>query len=81
MLCKRTPSPKLGFRSQEQNKHQLLHRIASVKTPLIYNNINDFFTHETTSQSLTAKIEKQGKKSFIRSVTELQNNLVFRKED
>jgi len=36
-LCRRTPNVKLGLRSQERNKHQLLHRIATVKTPLIYN--------------------------------------------
>jgi len=38
-LCKPTPSSKLGIRSKRTNKHQLLHRIASVKTPLIYNKI------------------------------------------
>jgi len=32
------PSFQLGFRSWESNQHQLLHRIANVKTPLIYNN-------------------------------------------
>jgi len=36
-LCKPTPSSQLGIRSKRTNKHQLLHRIASVKTPLIYN--------------------------------------------
>ncbi len=36
-LCKPTPSSQLGIRSKRTNKHQLLHRIASVKTPLTYN--------------------------------------------
>jgi len=43
MLCKPTPSgTQLGIRSKRTNKHQLLHRIASVKTPLIYNNKTRF---------------------------------------
>jgi len=37
-LCKLTPSFELGIRSKRTNKHQLLHRITSIKTPLIYNN-------------------------------------------
>ncbi len=36
-LCKTMPSFQLGFKSWEPNKHQLLHRITSMKTPLIYN--------------------------------------------
>ncbi len=34
-LCKPTPSSQLGIRSKRTNKHQLLHRITSVKTPQI----------------------------------------------
>jgi len=40
-LCKPIPSSQLGIRSKRTNKHQLLLRIASVKTPLIYNIIVD----------------------------------------
>jgi len=39
-LCKTTPSDQLGVRSKERNKEQLFHRIASIKTPLIYNNLH-----------------------------------------
>jgi len=41
-LCKPMPSFQLGIRSKRTNKHQLLHRIASVKTPLIYNTNSTF---------------------------------------
>jgi hypothetical protein len=31
--------PRSGVRDIRRNKHQLLHRIASIQTPLIYNNV------------------------------------------
>ena len=36
-LCINDPKLRSGVEDLRQNKHQLLHRIASVKTPLIYN--------------------------------------------
>jgi len=38
-LCINNAKLRSGMNNLEQNKHQLLHRIASVKTPLIYNTI------------------------------------------
>ena len=38
----RCQASKLGFISWDPNKHQLLHRVASIKTPLIYNSISQF---------------------------------------
>ena len=36
-LCIKATPQQTGVRNDKRNKHQLLHRIASVKTPLIYN--------------------------------------------
>ena len=36
-LCITDAKPKCGIEDFRQNKHQLLHRVTSVKTPLIYN--------------------------------------------
>jgi len=39
-LCINDAKLRSGILDLERNKHQLLHRIASVKTPPIYNNIS-----------------------------------------
>jgi len=38
MLCKSDAKSRSGVQDLKGNKHQLLHRIASVQTTLIYNN-------------------------------------------
>ncbi len=38
-LCINNAKLRPGVKDLERNKHQLLHRIASVKTPLIYNKV------------------------------------------
>jgi len=37
MRCKNDAKQRSGVKDLRQNKHQLLHRITSIKTPLIYN--------------------------------------------
>jgi len=39
-LCKSDTKPRSGIRDLKQNKHQLLHRLASVWTTLIYNSLS-----------------------------------------
>jgi len=41
-LCINDAKLKAGILDLEQNKHQLLHRIASIKTPLVYNMMFNF---------------------------------------
>ncbi len=37
MLCINNAKLRSGVKDMKQNKHELLHRITSIKTPLIYN--------------------------------------------
>jgi len=66
-LCKPMPSSQLGIRSKRTNKHQLLHRIASVKTPLIYNKTNNLSQAKADLHfnrfAVLCKIEKRIQKS------------------
>jgi len=51
MMCKSDAKLRSGIRDLEQNKHQLLHRIQSVWTSLIYNIISSKEYVETWSQN------------------------------
>jgi len=60
-LCKPMPIFQLGIRSKRTNKHQLLHRIASVKTPLIYN------TNSTFEFGIQNLKNRKNAKEFVRA--------------
>jgi hypothetical protein len=66
-LCKSDTKQRYGVRDLEPNKHQLLHRIQSIRTSLIYNTSQKNRTHRITKKFVN--------KNFV--LTGFQTGIIF----